>query len=189
MMHPRHRCALLLVPLLLLNSTRGLPAPLLAQEATVPSIEALRAKAQDRMRQDRARLSNQDFREIETTYQSANKDLRAPSARDALRQLVQKYPTSNRAGCAVLYLAQMSSGSEREEYLTSAIANHGDAWYGDGVQVGAYARAQLASFYANSNRLSEALKLTDEVKTQFPGAVDHSGVPLADTLRKMKLLQ
>lgn len=188
-MRPRHRCALSLALLLLPASVHGLPTDLLAQETPAPTLEALRAKAQDRMRQDRARLPDQDFREIETTYQSANKDLRAPSARETLRQLVQKYPTSNRAGCAVLYLAQLSSGSEREEYLKSAIANHGDAWYGDGVQVGAFARAQLASFYASSDRATEAQKLAEQVRTQFPGAVDHRGVPLVDTLRRMKLLQ
>jgi hypothetical protein len=88
----------------------------------------------------------------------------------------------------VLYLAQMSAGTERETYLKSAIADHGEAWYGDGAQVGALARAQLAAYYANTGRLEEAQKLADEVRTRFPGAVDHAGARLTDALRRMKLL-
>lgn len=73
--------------------------------------------------------------------------------------------------------------------MKSAIANHGEAWYGDGAQVGALARAQLAAYYANAGRLDEAQKLAEEVSTRFPGAVDHAGSRLTDVLRKMKLLR
>jgi TolA-binding protein len=165
------------------------PAPTAVAQEGEPSLEALRAKAQERMRQDRSLFSDQEFREIETLYQQANRNLRTPEAKDLLKQVVQKYPKSNRAGCAVLYLAQMSAGTEREDYLKSAIAAHGEAWYGDGAQVGALARAQLATYYANAGRLDEAQKLAEEVSSQFPGAVDHSGSRLTDALRRMKLLR
>ena len=101
-----------------------------------PSLETLRAKAQERMALDRSLLSNDEFRDLESLYQSANRDLGSPGAKAKLKEVVRKYPRSNRAGCAVLYLAQMSTGSEREEYLKSAIASYGNSWYGDGVQVG-----------------------------------------------------
>jgi hypothetical protein len=80
----------------------------------------------------------------------------------------------------------MSEGPEREEYLKSAIANHGNAWYGDGVQVGALARAQLAASYANAGRTDEAQKLAEELRSQFPGAVDHSGARLTEGLQTLK---
>jgi hypothetical protein len=153
-----------------------------------PTLDALRAKAQERMRQDLAIYSEKDLRDLEDLYQSANKNLRAPESRGILEQVVSKYPKSNRAGSAVLYLAQMTSGDEREKYLKEAIANHGDSWYGDGVQVGAFARAQLAVFYSNHGRAAEAQALAKEVVERFPGAVDHSGRPLVDMLRKLKLL-
>jgi hypothetical protein len=157
------------------------------QPSPAPTLDMLRARAQERMQQDRATYSEPDLRALEQLYQSANRDLRAPSAKETLQRVVKDYPKSNRAGCAVLYLAQLSSGAEREEYLKSAIAAHGDAWYGDGVQVGAMARAQLAAYYAAGGKAGEAKALVAEIDERFPGAVDHRGQPLADMLRRLDL--
>ena len=159
-----------------------------AQAPAEPSLESLRAAAQARMREDRARFSADEMRQIETLYQSANKDVRAEGARDALQELVAKYPASNRAGCALLYVARMVQGAERENLLKQAIASHGDARYGDGTQVGAFARALLADHYRRTDRVDEAKKLAAEVAAAFPGAVDHSGNRLAEILRKLGLL-
>ncbi len=79
-------------------------------------------------------------------------------------------------------------GAEREGYLKTAIELHGDTWYLDGVQVGAAARVHLATLYAAGGRLAEARSLAREVADNFRGAVDHSGRPLVETLRSMKLL-
>ncbi len=161
----------------------------LALTAGEPTIESLRAKAQERMELDRKLMSDDEFRAMETTYQEANRNLRAPGAAAALQEVIDKYPKSDRAGCAVLYLAQMSMGSAREGYLKTAIEKFGDTWYGDGVQVGALARAQLAIYYANNKRAEDATKLAHEIVTKFPGAIDHSGARLADGLRTLKLLE
>ena len=160
-----------------------------AQAAPVPTIEALRARAQERMRQDATVYSAADLQALEDLYQSANKDLRAPTAKEALQQVITKYPKSNRAGSAVLYLAQMATGDERERLLKTAVSTYGDTWYGDGVQVGAFARAQLAVYYATHERLPEGKALAKEVVDKFPGAVDHRGKPLLDTLRALKLIE
>ena len=159
-----------------------------AQDAALPSIESLRAAAQERMRADLQRYSRDEFRKIEALYQMANRDLRASGAAAALEQLVREYPQSNRAGCAQLYLARRLEGEERETQLKRAIASHSDARYGDGTQVGAFARALLATHYARTDRMDEAKQLAAEVQAQFPGAVDHRGNRLADTLRRMNLL-
>lgn len=153
-----------------------------------PTVEALRARAQERMRQDLATYSAEDVRTLEDLYQSANRNLRGPDAKGILQRVVREYPKSNRAGSAVLYLAQLSSGAEREAYLKTAIEAHGDTWYGDGVQVGALARVQLAAFYAAGGRLAEARVLAREVVDRFPGAVDHSGRQLVEALRSLNLL-
>ena len=65
---------------------------------------------------------------IELLYQSANRDLRAPSRR--------------RIGLAVRcsIWRELSPPAERETFLTRAIADHSDAWYGDGTQVGPFAK-------------------------------------------------
>ena len=173
---------LVCVVALLFNVT--VPVP---QDA--PTIETLRARAQERMRQDLAIYSREDLRALEALYQSANRDLKAHEAKDALQRVVKEYPKSNRAGSAILYLAQLSSGSEREAYLKTAIKDHSDTWYGDGAQVGALARAQLASCYAAPDKVSDAKKLAKEVVERFPGAVDHRGQPLVTQLRGLNLLQ
>ena len=166
-------------------------ASLIAQAPAPPSspaLDALRAAAQERMRQDLKTFTRDELGEIETLYQSANKDIRAPEAKSILKQLVEKYPKSNRTGCAVLYLAQISSGAEREAYLKLAVTDFADARYGDGVQVGALGRAYLAAHYAETGRPEESRKTAEEVVKLFPDAVDHSGRPLVDMLRRMKLL-
>ena len=66
-----------------------------AQPAATPALEELRAKARERMERERATFTMEQIREIESLYQSANQDLRAPLSKEA-----------NRAGCALLYLAQ-----------------------------------------------------------------------------------
>lgn len=158
-----------------------------AQE-TDSAVKALRARAQERMRQDLAIYSREDLQKLEELYQSANRNLSGPDAKAILQRVVNEYPKSNRAGSAVLYLAQLSSGAERETYLKVAIANHENTWYGDGVQVGALARVQLAAFYAADGRSAEAQALVKEVVDRFPGAIDHNGRPLVEALRRLKLL-
>jgi hypothetical protein len=61
--------------------------------------------------------------------------------------MIKKYPDINRTGCAMLYVAQKSHGDERARYLQDCIEKFGECMYGDGVQVGAYARFLLAEDY------------------------------------------
>src|SRR5688500_3729634 len=89
--------------------------------AAPATVEALRARAQERMRGDQAFYSREQFQEIEALYQEATRDLRAPDAKQKLQALVEKYPAANRSGCAILYLAQASQGEEAEKYLKLAI--------------------------------------------------------------------
>ena len=140
------------------------------------------------MRHDLATYSAQDLRALEELYQAANRNLNGPDAKSILQRVIKEYPKSNRAGSAVLYLAQLSSGADREACLRTAIDAHGDAWYGDGVQVGAFARPQLAAFYAAAGKVTEAKALATEVAERFPGAVDHRGQPLVAMLQNLKLL-
>jgi len=159
------------------------PAPL-----TNPALEGLRAQAQARMRQDTRTFSREDVQKIEALYQQGNRDIRDPKAREVFLQLVSAYPKSNRTGCAVLYLAQTATGEERERYLKLAIDSHGDAWYGDGAQVGPLARAMLAQQYAATGRADEARAVALEIERSTPDAVDHTGAPLVDSLRRMRIL-
>lgn len=162
------------------------PSPAAAENPDVPAIETLQARAQERMRRDREMFSIEEMRQIEALYQSANRDMKAPGSRDVLRQLIEKYPRSNRAGCAALYLAVMTpEAADREKHFLDVVKNHADAMYGDGVQVGAMARAELVFMYTRNGRIAEAQKLAEEVDRLYPGAVDHRGRRLADGMRRL----
>ena len=143
------------------------------------AIDALRVKAQARMRQDLEKRSREEVREAEQLYQVANKNWRSPEAKASLEQMIKRFPDLNRTGCAILYLGQMSEGDERVKLLQTAIDNHGDCFYGNGVQVGAFARLLLGHHYKEAGDAEKAKKLFDQLRNDFPDAVDHRGRPLA----------
>jgi hypothetical protein len=59
-------------------------------QESAPPIEMLRAKAQQRMRQDLAVYSAEDLRRLEDLYQSANKNLGGPEATAVLQRVVKE---------------------------------------------------------------------------------------------------
>jgi hypothetical protein len=89
--------------------------------------------------------------------------------------LIKKYPGFNRAGCAMLYVAQMSRGDERAKYLQDCIEKYDDCFYGDGVQVGAYARFLLAEDCRSKGEEEKAAAFYSEIRARFAEAIDHSG--------------
>lgn len=149
-------------------------------------LEQLRASqqvlARKRMQQDRANYTQEELQEIEALYQVANRKWRSPEAQESLQKLVEKYDKANRTGCAILYLGQMNSGEKKITLLTKAIEQHGDCFYGNGVQVGAYARFLLALEYLEADKKTQAEALFAELKSSFPEAVDHRGDSLVTLL-------
>ena len=133
------------------------------------------AKARARMALDRKKHTGAQIGQAEELYQVANKNWRTEEARQSLQQMVEKFPDVNRTGCAVLYLGQMSEGEERERLLTDAAEKYGDCYYGNGVQVGAYARFLLALYYKDAGQEDKAKRLFDEIRKKYPDAVDHGG--------------
>ncbi len=146
-----------------------------------------RKLAQQRMRKDRETYTQEQLKAMETLYQEANKNLSGEGSKAKLIQVVQDYGKSNRAGCALVYLGQITTGDEQVQYLQQAIESHGDCFYGNGVQVGSYARLILAVRYANDKEYDKAEKLLTEILEQFPRSLDHKGQPLElsiDQVRK-----
>jgi len=144
--------------------------------------DKIRLKARQRMAQDLKTYSRDQLREVESLYQVANKKWRSPEARESLGKLVDKFPRANRTGCAILYMGQWAQGEDKEKLLKQAIADHGDCYYGDGVQVGAYARYVLAMHYRESGKPDVARTLFEELKNDYPGAIDHRGNRLRDSI-------
>ena len=92
---------------------------------------------------------------------------------------------SRSSGCAVMYAAQRATdANERERLLKLAIEKYGDCRYGDGVQVAAQARWYLANLYNASGKPEEARKLYNELKTDYPDAVNHKGRKFSEFLLK-----
>jgi tetratricopeptide (TPR) repeat protein len=144
--------------------------------------KALREQFERRVDQDEKKYSSSQLFEAENLYQTMNKQWRSPEGREALEQLVKKYPDINRTGCAELYLGQVSEGVEKVQHLQTAIEKHGDCMYGDGVQVGAYARYLLALCYKEKGDDARANSLFDEIRKDFPYAVDHEGKSLEEQI-------
>jgi tetratricopeptide (TPR) repeat protein len=124
---------------------------------------------------DKEKYSAEELKEAEELFQAAQKKWKTDEARKSLSILIEKFPESNRAGCAVLYLAQMAEGKEEEEYLETAILKYGDCFFADGVQVGAYARFFLAQCYLLEGEKKKAEQLIEEIREKYPDAVNHKG--------------
>ena len=158
----------------------------LAGEKESPSVQAsaqgtsrgLREKVKLRYDKDVVEYGKSAMREIERLYRTFSKT----SDATALDELLRRFPKACRAGCAVMYAGQRAKGEGAVKWFKKAIADHGDCYYGDGACVGAYARLYLASIYEKQGRKSEATKLKDEIRTQFPDAVTHKGRPMRDSL-------
>ncbi len=161
-------------------------APVLEQERVKVVVQRQKALARDRMLADADLYQRTDLQIIEKLYQVANEDWRSEEAKKSLKLLVEKYPRANRTGCAVLYLGQMAEGDEQLGYLKQAIEHHGDSYYGDGVQVGPYARLYLAMRHKKDGKDAEAAKLFEELRATFPDAIDHKGQLLTKYLEEME---
>ena len=158
--------------------------PIIAQQNAQKQRELLGSKARERMILDSEVYSQDELREIESLYQVANKKWGSDEGVKSLEQLISKYKKANRTGCAVLYLGQMNKGDEQIGYLKRAIEEFSDCYYGDGVQVGAYARFMLAGVYLRKGKKEEAMKLLEEIKTDFPDAIDHRGRSLVEIINR-----
>jgi len=144
----------------------------------------LRARFEERLHQDRTKYTQEQLNEAEKLYQVANQKWGSPEATESLQKMIKDFPDVNRTGCAALYLAQSSKGDEQIKNLKDCIEKYNDCMYGDGVQVGAYARFLLIQQYQQQYDAEKAEALENELKTRFPDAVDHGGNLLIDSLKK-----
>ena len=145
--------------------------------------QSLRERFVKRTAQDEGKYTPQQLRDAEQLYAVANQKWGTPEAKESLQTMIQKYPDINRTGCAVLYLAQMSQGDERAQYLQECIDKYNDCFYGDGAQVGAYARFFQAQDYKSQGDTEKAKALFDELKSKYPDAIDHRGDLLIDSIK------
>jgi len=154
--------------------------PILKEQNREELVLQQRTAARERMREDLETYSREDLQSIERLYQVANDNWRSEEAVESLTTLVEKYGKANRTGCAILYLGQMSEGDQQIKYLKQAIEDFSDCYYGNGVQVGAYARFLLAYHLKQAGQDAEAERLLEELEENYPDAIDHRGRLLSD---------
>ncbi len=143
-----------------------------------------RRKAEEMMAHDSREVPGREMAELEKTYQTANKNTRSPEAIAALKTVIEKWPKTNRAGCAALYLGRWTSGDEQEKYLRLAISDYSKCYYLDGTSVGAYARLILGAQLQQAHKNTEANKLFAEIRKDYAEAEDHSNRLIVDLIPK-----
>ena len=163
--------------------------PVKAQQPAQARQASLRANFDQKTALDRQKHSLDQLADAENLYQVANKKWGTLEASNSLQTMIEKYPDINRTGCAVLYVAQMSKGDARGGYLQDCIDKYNDCFYGDGVQVGVYARFLMAQDYRGNGERAKADDLFNEIKSKYPDAVDHSGNLLVNLIKGNKKLE
>jgi beta-lactamase regulating signal transducer with metallopeptidase domain len=144
---------------------------------------AYRVKFDRRSDLDRKKYTQEQLTEAEKMYQVANSKWGSPEAIESLKKMVEKFPDLNRTGCALLYLAQTTTGPESEKYFKDCIEKYNDCYYGDGVQVGAYARFCLADYYGKTKENEKAEALYKEIKDDYSDSIDHNGQFLINLIK------
>ncbi|MBK8035650.1 MAG: M48 family metalloprotease [Verrucomicrobiaceae bacterium] len=146
-------------------------------------LERLRERAASlahaRVKADEARFSVAELREIERLYQEAKQKETGVDIAAAFAPLIERFPASNRAGCAVLLLARLSSGPERAALLARAASQHAGDYFLDGTNVGGVARLMQAQ---DAQDPAEARKWREEILSRFAEELDFGAVPLADLI-------
>jgi hypothetical protein len=165
------------------NQLEKLMTPVKAQQAAADRQKTLHEQFVKKMAQDQAKYTPEQLRDAEQLYQVANQKWGTLEASNSLKTMIQKYPDIDRTGCAVLYVAQMSQGEDRARYLQDCIDKYNDCFYGDGVQVGVYARFLLAQDCRSKGERAKADALFNEIKSKYPDAVDHGGNLLVDSIK------
>jgi beta-lactamase regulating signal transducer with metallopeptidase domain len=144
---------------------------------------AMREKFDQRHELDRKKYTEEQLAEAEKLYLAMNSKRGSPEYIESLKQMLEKFPDLNRSGCALLYLAQGTTGVESEKYLKDCIQKYNDCYYADGVQVGAYARFWLADYYGKTGENEKAEALRKEIKDNYSDSIDHNGQLLINLIK------
>jgi tetratricopeptide (TPR) repeat protein len=165
----------------------GIKKKIVEEKKREANLKRLREQYMERARADR-KTYGEDIAKIEDLFQKAYRQWGTPQAMETLKNLLTQYPEANRAGCGALNLGRMYGGAgdmqQAEIYMRKAAEEYGDAFYSDGVQVGAMSRYFLGELYARQGRYDEARAVFQEILKKYPGAIDHRGRPLSESIQR-----
>jgi beta-lactamase regulating signal transducer with metallopeptidase domain len=147
--------------------------------------QANRAKYEQRRALDVNTHTPAEVAEVEKAYQASEVNFGSPACVQAHKLFISKYPGFNRTGCALCELGGMSTfGPDAEQYFKECIQKYDDCYWEDGVQVGSFARYDLIIDYQHTGQNDKAEALGQEIKRDYPAALDHGGQLLADVINK-----
>ena len=149
--------------------------PLQTQAEQQARQRAYRERFDRRRELDLKKYTREQLTEAENMYAAAESKWNSPEYSESVKQMVQKFPDANRAGCLLLEFAQNTTGPDSEKCFKDCIEKYNDCYYGDGVQVGAFARFWLADHYSKTNENEKAAALYKEIKDNYSDAIDHNG--------------
>jgi exonuclease VII large subunit len=153
--------------------------PLKEQQVAQSRQRALRERFEKKVAQDKQKYTEEQLVEAENLYEAIERKWNFPNqATEIYQALLKKYPGVNRIGCAALDLAEWvkaASADERQNYLKDCIEKYSECFYGDGVQVGAYARFVLAQDCRSRGEEKKAAALLSEIKAKYADSIDHRG--------------
>lgn len=139
-------------------------------------------RAHARANADGGRFSAAQLSEIESLYQTARKTESVGALAQGFQPLFDRFPAANRTGCAVLLLARMKLGAERDVLLRKAVRDHSDAYFLDATSVGAVARLMLVQDSIAAGRVAEAERWRHEIRASFAEELDFGAVPVIDLI-------
>jgi cell division septum initiation protein DivIVA len=139
-----------------------------------------RAAAKLRAAKDEESFTADQLHEMEMIYQEARKKPSFDEVTEAMQPLFERFPGTNRAGCAALYIARNCQGEARERWLQYTITQGSDCLFLDGTSAGGLARVLLAADRIAAGQKAEAGRLLSEVRTAYAGGIDFEGTPLVD---------
>ena len=118
------------------------------------------------------------------------KEGKPDDALTAWRALIDRFPESNRAGCAAIYMGQQQLAdkdySGAEESFSLAAEKFGHHKYGNGVEVGGYAYFFLTSVYCETEQYDKAVESLKILVKKYPYASGHRSGDALISLRAKK---
>ena len=132
--------------------------PLQTQAEQQARQRAYRERFDRRRELDLKKYTREQLTEAENMYAAAESKWNSPEYSESVKQMVQKFPDANRAGCLLLEFAQNTTGPDSEKCFKDCIEKYNDCYYGDGVQVGAYARFWLADYYSKTKEIGASCR-------------------------------
>lgn len=149
-------------------------------------MQSYRGKYQERYGLDVRTHPQAKVVEVENAFaETQRNNFRSPEFIEALKKFVKKYPGFNRTGCALCQLVGSSTEfPDAEQYFKECIPKYDDCYWEDGVQVGPFARFNLAWHYKHAGQNDKAEALYKEIKDNYPDSIDHTGQLLVDVINK-----